>query len=570
MKRIQYFLITGVLALTSLAVSAQSIDEGRRLTRNEQYEDAEKVFSALITASPKKGEFYYWAGINFLEQGDTAAAGKSFDEGLVNSPKVTINNVGKGHLMLRAGKTAEAKLFFDVALKTKKKGQALIYREIGRAYLMVTDRSKDILVANANSAISYLEKAKQDDYEVLLLQGDAFFAEKPEDGTRAVNKYIFAGYNDANSPIPLLREAMIYQKVKNLDIAMIRVDEALAKDANFAPGYRQKAELFTDMKKRDSAVLYFREYLKRNNNLSARRKFASALYLNGEFDECIRESKELLKLKEFSNIYGVIAYAIVEKNDTSKALNREGLEYFELYESKHIRAANRTLSANESFYKGILLFRTGQKEVAWSLHKQVLSDTASAFIKWYDRAREMYYQSKDYAQVVEIINLKAIKNKSLPASDLYPMAMAYRYLENYSKSNEYFKEIVAKDSTYKRGYYYIALNEHMMDAMDSTGRVSDAYLGWIGKLTAEEKTKNRSDINRIYGYLAGFSDAKAGKAYASAEDKAAGYAKTIEHYKNAIAWYKVLLEMDPEDEASKEAVATREKFVASLEKRKKK
>jgi tetratricopeptide (TPR) repeat protein len=208
--------------------------------------------------------------------------------------------------------------------------------------------------------------------------------------------------------------------------------------------------------------------------------------------------------------------------------------------------------------------------VAWSLHKQVLSDTASAFIKWYDRAREMYYQSKDYAQVVEIINLKAIKNKSLPASDLYPMAMAYRYLENYSKSNEYFKEIVAKDSTYKRGYYYIALNEHMMDAMDSTGRVSDAYLGWIGKLTAEEKTKNRSDINRIYGYLAGFSDAKAGKAYASAEDKAAGYAKTIEHYKNAIAWYKVLLEMDPEDEASKEAVATREKFVASLEKRKKK
>lgn len=570
MKRIQYFIITGVLALTSLAVQAQSIDEGRRLTRNEQYEDAEKVFSALIAASPKKGEFYYWAGINYLEQGDTIAAGKSFDAGLLNSPKVTLNNVGKGHLMLRAGKTAEAQSYFDLALKTKKKGQALINREIARAYLMVTDRSKATLVGYATRALSYLEKAKQDDYEVLLLQGDAYFAEKPEDGTRAVNKYIFAGYNDANSPIPLLREAMIYQKVKNLDIAMIRVDEALAKDANFAPGYRQKAELFTDMKKRDSAVLYFREYLKRNNNLSARRKFASALYLNGEFDECIRESKELLKLKEFSNIYGVIAYAIVEKNDTSKAVNREGLEYFELYESKHIRAANRTLSANESFYKGILLFRTGQKEVAWSLHKQVLSDTASAFIKWYDRAREMYYQSKDYAQVVEIINLKAIKNKSLPASDLYPMAMAYRYLENYTKSNEYFKEIVTKDSTYKRGYYYIALNEHMMDPMDSTGKVSAAYLGWIGKLTPEEKTKNRGDITRIYGYLAGFSDAKAGKAYASAEDKAAGYAKTIEYYKNAISWYKVLLEMDPEDEASKEAVATREKFVASLEKRKKK
>jgi tetratricopeptide (TPR) repeat protein len=570
MKRIQYFIITSVLALTSLAVQAQSIDEGRRLTRNEQYEDAEKVFSSLITASPKKGEFYYWAGINYLEQGDTVSAGKSFDAGLLAAPKVLLNNVGKGHLLLRAGKTAEAQALFDLALKTKKKSQALIHREIARAYLMVTDRSKATLVAYATKALSHLDKAKQDDYEVLLLQGDAFFAEKPEDGTRAVNKYIFAGYNDATSPIPLLREAMIYQKVKNLDIAMIRVDEALAKDANFAPGYRQKAELFTDMKKRDSAVLYFREYLKRNNNLSARRKFVSALYLNGEFDECIRESKELLKLKEFSNIYGVIAYAIVEKNDTSKALNREGLEYFELYEAKHVKAANRVLSPNESFYKGILLFRTGQKEVAWSLHKQVLSDTASAIVKWYDRAREMYYQSKDYAQVVEILNLKAIKNKSLPASDLYPMAMAYRYLENYTKSNEYFKEIVLKDSTYKRGYYYIALNQHMMDPMDSTGTVSAAYLNWINKLNAEEKTKNRSDITRIYGYLAGFGDAKAGKAYASVEDKALGYAKTIEYYKNAIGWYKILLEMNPDDEATKEAIATREKFVTSLEKRKKK
>lgn len=567
MKRIQYLIITAVFSLAMSNVFAQSINDGRRLTRNEQYEDAEKVFNDLIAKSPKNGEAYYWAGINYLERGDSNAAADVFAKGLMMSPKYLLNYVGEGHLKLREGKNSEAEALFAMALKSKKKLKPMVNREIARAYLMVTDRKKATLVNNAEKALFYLNNASEDDFEVLLLQGDALFLKNPSDGTSPINKYILAGYNNGQSPLPLLRQAMIYQRTTNYDISMIRVDEALALDEGYAPAYRQKAELFADMKKRDSAVYFYREYLKRNNNLSARRKFVNALFFNGQLDDAIKEAKELLKVKEFTNLYGVIAYAIMEKGDTSIAANQEGLNYFELYEQKHISKLGRPLSASENFYKGTLMVRSGQGDAGWALQKKALKDTAGASSRFYDLAREYYYGEKDFAKCIEILNLKTAKTGTTASTDMYYLAMSYRGAGDYQKSNEVFTNIVAKDSTYTRGYYYMALNEHLMDPIDSTGRVSAAYYKWMGKLSADDKVKNAKDIENAYRSMADFSDKKAAKAYASAEDKANKFAKTIEYYKQSISLYKTVLTYAPDDQSIQSWVESLEKFVASLEKR---
>lgn len=567
MNRIKYLIIATVFSMSVGFISAQSIEEGRRLTRNEQYEDAEKMFNDLIAKSPKKGDAYYWAGINYLERGDSTAAADVFSKGLANSPKYLLNYVGQGHLKLREGNNAEADALFAMAMKSKKKMMPLVNREIARAYLMVEDRKKAILVNNAEKALYYLDKAGEDDFEVLLLQGDALFRKNPADGTSPINKYILAGYINGQSPLPLLRQAMIYQRTTNYDISMIRVDEALSLDAGYAPGYRQKAELYADMKKRDSAVIFYREYLKRNNNLSARRRFVNALFFNGQLDEAIKEAKELLKVKEFTNLYGVIAYAIADKGDTTIEGNQEGLKYFELYEQKHVSKLNRPLSAGENFYKGTLMVRSGQKEAGFAQQLIGLKDTAGAILRWYDQAREYYYGQKEFDKAIEILKLKSSKMGETAPTDMYYLAMSYRGAGKYQKSNEVFSAIVAKDSTYTKGYYLMALNEHLMDPIDSTGNVSKAYYYWMGKLKGDDIEKNKKEIENAYRSMADFSDKKAAAAYASAEDKANKFPKTIEYYKNSIELYKKVLTYSPNDEKIKSWVETLEKFVASLEKR---
>lgn len=110
-----------------------------------------------------------------------------------------------------------------------------------------------------------------------------------------------------------------------------------------------------------------------------------------------------------------------------------------------------------------------------------------------------------------------------------------------------------------------------MDETDSTGNVTLAYQKWISRMSSqlkpEEQAKYKRDVENAYRAMADFHDKKAAKAYSSPEDKAKGYAKSIELYKKAIEYYKVVLTYDPEDTDIVDWVAKLETFVASLEKR---
>lgn len=566
MKKKISILLGAVLAMTT-GLFAQNIEEGRRLTRNEQYEDAEKVFSDLIAAKPKSGEAYYFAGINYLERGDSAAAKDIFEKGLLMCPKYTMNYVGKGHLLLRSGNTTEAESMFALALKTKKKQKALVNKEIGRAYLMVKDLPSAKLLEYANKAVSYLQASNMD-FEAKLLLGDAYIISSPSDATPAVEQFIMSSYDNPNDPRPLLREAKVYQRVKNYDISLLRVNEALGKDKDYAPAYRQKAELLSAMGMRDSSVYFYKEYLKRNNNLSARRMFVQSLFLNGQYNDAIEEGKALLKVKEYPNIYGIIAYSYAEKNDTSKAENQTGLEFFEQYETKFVKPMNRPLSSQESYIKGLLLSRSGQMDAGFAMHKAVLSDTSRTTLRWYDITKDLYYKAGQYDKAVTILELKKIKNNGLDGRDLYFYGLSLNQVNRKADAINAWEELLKKDSTYLYGYYLIAVTEYQLDPKDSTGRVTAAYMRWMNRMTPEEKKKNKGSIESAYYTLALIADNRASLTAADPADKANGYAKTIASYKTAISYYNQVLVTNPGDEATQARVKALEDFIKRVEKKK--
>jgi tetratricopeptide (TPR) repeat protein len=522
MKTIKLSVLS-LISLISLGLGAQSLDEAKRLSSNEQFEDAEKVFQELITSKPKEANFYYFAGLNLMAKGDSLGAIKMFDEGLFKSPKCKINNVGKGYIALRQGKYTEAELFFTQALTEKSKLLPLINKEIGRAYLLVEWASPKQIIDNAIKAEKYLTPVAEEDWEAKLLLGDAFMMSKGNDLSFAVTQYITAGNELPNDPRPLLKEAIVYRRVQNYELSKIRIEESLLKEKEYAPAYRQLAEVFGLLKDKDSSIYFYKEYLKRNNNLSARRRFVEMLYLNGQFDEAISEGKDLLAVYEFSNIYGVIAYAYVGKKTINAEEVTDALVNFTKYEDKYLPSQNRSASARESYNKAFLIFKKGEtlkadslldykslieslksstlksdslkilsiemniakikgdKDIeftkSYNLYYSVLSDTSKCQDNWYDGAREQLFTGSKYDYAKNIIVLKQKKKQGkLDKKDLFYLGRCYSRLKQNKDEVAVNFALIAQDANYFTGYFSLAKAATQLDKSDTVGLANYFYV----------------------------------------------------------------------------------------------
>lgn len=533
------YILGFLVLMSSLAsmLSAQSLKKAQVYARNEQYEDADAEFKALISKKPKEGPNYYYATMNLFAKGDSLAAVNMIEQGGINDPKCRMILVGKGFISLRQGDQKMAENYFQQSQDVKKKRRGEINKEIASAYINQPYASPLQIIEFAKKAKDYLALAT-DDFESKLLLGDALMLMDKTDLSLSVQQFIVSGYQEPNDPRPLLREAMVYRSAKNYELSKERVQQALSKDVNFAPAYRQLAEVFNLLKERDSSIFYFQEYLKRNNNLSARVRYVEALYLNSEFDKSIVEGKALLAQNKVPNIYGVIAYAYVGKKDASITEINEGLKYFDLYEKEYVAPQNRSLMNREMYFKANLLFRGKQYESAWKLFDKTLSDTSRASLTMYDAVKDMYYdlgketqklsaslpkndstiegQSEKikvekskydaYNNAYKTLELKRRKNgDTLNLVDLFYEARCLNFMDRNQEALIVYKEIISQDSNYISGYYLIATTTALIDPTDTSGMVTQAYENWMARLSEEQQEKFKKDIENAYRNLAFFA-----------------------------------------------------------------
>ena len=548
--------------LSVTQISAQSLKTAKVFSRNEQFEDAEKVFEQLINKKPKTGPNYYYAAMNQFSKGDSAAAVALLEKGGINAPKCKMVLVGKGYVSLRQGEEKAAENYFQQSLDIKKRKRKEINKEIARSYLNQPFATKEKSIEYAKKAKDFLQNASND-FESKLLLGDAYAMIDENDLSAAVQQFIVSGYEEPNDPRPLLREAFVYRRAKNYELAKLRIQQALSKDADYAPAYRQLAEIFQLMEQADSSIHYFEEYLKRNNNLSARVRFVEALYLNSEFDRAITEGKSLLDQKEIPNIYGVIAYSYVGKKKTTAEEVKDGLKNFKLYEEKFVSQKKRDLSSREHFFKANLLFRDGQIGESWKSFENSLKDTDKASITMYDASKELFYNlGKDvsreisslpkndstvegmtlkmnlekqkydaYNYAYKALQMKRAKNgsDSLNLVDLFYAGRCLNFMDRNEEALEVYNEIIQQDTNYISGYYLIATTSALIDPSDTTGNVRAAYQTWIDRLDSAQFVKYKKDVENAYRNMAFF--AQKNKDY-----------EMTSHY------YGKVLELRPDDE----------------------
>ena len=556
------YILSSFILLSSVVntLQAQSLKKAQVFARNEQYEDAEKEFQALITKKPKEGPNYYYAAMNLFAKGDSASAINLIEQGGINAPKCRMILVGKGYISLRQGDSKMAENYFQQAQDVKKKRRGEINKEIATAYLNQPYATESQTIEFAKKAKEYLTMAS-DDFESKLLLGDALMLIDKTDLSLSVQQFIVSGYEEPNDPRPLLREAMVYRRAKNYELSKLRIQQALSKDADYAPAYRQLAEVFNLMEVRDSSIFYFQEYLKRNNNLSARVRFVEALYLNSEFDRTIQEGESLLSESKVSNIYGVIAYAIVGKKEATDEEIKKGLKYFDLYEKDYVSKQNRSLMNRERFFKANLLFRDNQHDAAWRLFEKSLSDTLRSNWNMYDAVKDLYYnlgkenQEKivslpkndstvegqtakinfekakydAYNNAYKALELKRVKNgDSLNLVDLFYEGRCLNFMGKNEGALKVYQEIIGQDSNYVSGYYLIATTSALIDPTDSTGIVTAAYEKWMSRLNEEQQEKYKRDIENAYRNMAFF-------------------AQKNKDYEKTSYYYGKVLELNPDD-----------------------
>jgi len=100
----------------SVAVFAQSIQEGINHLYAERYASAKAVFDKLLAANPNNLDAIYWEGQTLIEQDDTAGARALYEKTLASNGNAPLILVGLGHVDLLEGKAADAKQRFESAI----------------------------------------------------------------------------------------------------------------------------------------------------------------------------------------------------------------------------------------------------------------------------------------------------------------------------------------------------------------------------------------------------------------------------------------------------------------------
>lgn len=550
--------------LISTASFGQSLDKARALSRNEQFDDAEAEFNSLIQFKPKVAEHYYYHALNLIHSGDTAEGLAEFQNLYKLLPKSPLSSVGMGYIKVYEGNIAEAKNFFAVGAKAKKKQRAFINQEIARSLLMIGPKTtKASYLEQAKLASDFIKAslAANTNFENTLLNGDILAIVNTANLIEALTQYKYAEQYDPKSPLPALNIAKVYLKIPGSAATVIDYAKAaIEKDSNFAPGYRVLGEGFEmDARERnkrspmDSAIKYYKKYLVKNNNLSARKKYVEALFVTKNYDLAANEAKELYKIKpNYKSLPGIIFRSYAELRNTTQQQNAEGLSMLDVYVKTVYEPKGIGLSYYDKYCKAQLLTKDSQYDAAYALWKEVLSDTGKATTSWYNFAITPYANafSKpnvcDY--VYQFIDLKELKTKGkLSKNDHLAKFKCYNQQKNYNQALVFIDKAIVLDTTEagKLDLEYRKLGiMHSIDNQDTiTGANKVAYLKWIEN-AKKASGNNNAKIKNAYSRVIAYS--QIGLRRESALKYKGSYNKAqIPQLEEIVSYYDELLKLDP-------------------------
>lgn len=435
-----------MLLITSYS-NAQSLQNAIKLTDSEQYTLAEKELKDLIKSDNSKPEYYYYLAENFADRKEIDSAIVYWKIASLKNTEFPYSSIASARLRLNEKDFNAAKNIFDQVLAANKKN-AELYRVATKALLVSESRLFDDAMIYINRAIE-LDPKNEDGY---LLKGDALILQTTSNVSLAVAEYNNAINKNLLSPKGLVRKAKIYVRLKNPSSdssANVLFLEAEKLDSNFAPSFREHAELYQRWGRYKKAITMWEKYLSINNSLESRYRYANALFGSKQYCEAINESIYLNE-KGMNNfqLNRILMCSYVEctndKENISKGLKAAD-KFFSMVPKDKILASDYKAKAQ--------LFTTiGKDSLAIIELNKGLEIESKNKSEYLILLAKSYSKLKKYDKVAECY---VSKQKLLPlvGDELFELGRVYYNIKKYNLADSTLAKLNEIAPTYARGFY---------------------------------------------------------------------------------------------------------------------
>lgn len=487
MKKLRWSLIICVVAVSGM--SAQTLADAIKLTRNEQYESADVIFKKLIQAQPNNGDLYFYYGENFYKNENPTMAKEMYQTGADVNPTNPLPYVGLGKVLWNKGKQTEAKSSFYKATTLSNNKNATVLLKIAETY--INEEKKNL--PDAFTLLATATKLEPKNPEVYLLTGDAYLEQN--DGTKAIENYEKAASLDSKSVLAILRQGQLYNRAKNYTLALDKYKAASLIDSSFAPAYREKAEIYFRAGQYANAVGQYKRYLQINDNCGARARYAGFLYKAKQYAASVEASKEAKKCDP-NNVYldRYLAYSAYETGDYANGL--------EMSKSFFSKASKDKLIALDYEYRGKLYAKTGNDSMAILDYKMAYEMDSSKTELTNDMANA-YMKMKRFGDAIAMFKEKEKEGKA-GVNDYYGLGRAYYYSKDFANADSSFSKIVTAQPDLSIGYLWKAKAAVQMDPENKVWKAKEAYENYLSKIKPEEVERNKRDMIDAYKYLAAY------------------------------------------------------------------
>ncbi len=455
----QFFAFLGVF-ITTLSF-AQTKEAAVVKTMNERYELAAAEFKKLIAANPADGDLYFYAGDNYLYWGIIDSSEMMFRQGIEKSPANPLNYVGlgrigwiKGNEALNTAQYAKAiEIMSTKSNKVDKKIQQIGYLKMAETYVQAEKKNFEKALEYINKAITFNEA----DAEAYVQLGDYYLTSEMEKNGKsgmlnlslAQTQYAKASQLNASYPRALLAQGKVLVPARNWDAALEYFNKAIAADPNYAPAYREKAELLYKAGRNNLAVESYAKYLELNNNCRVQQRYASFVFETKDYKKAVTELEKATPCNaENPFMYRLLGYSYFETGDFAKGLQNIN-KFFDMAQAKNYPK----LIGSDYAYKGKLLAKNGQDSLGvLTIIKAIELD--SSYTEGYSDAAGIYFKAKKYSDAANLYDkkIKALGSAATPL-DYYYLGQALYFSKEYQKSDAAFAVAVSKypDSNFWRG-----------------------------------------------------------------------------------------------------------------------
>ena len=535
-------LLIALAFISLLSTNAQTRESAVVKTMNERYELASAEFKTLIAATPTNGDLYFFAGDNYFYWGELDSAEAIFRKGQEMAPLNPLNYVGLGRIAwfknntaLSTGQYAKAQEIISTkSNKIDKTTQATAFLKMAETYVIYDNKNINEAFVLINKAIAINDKNP----EAFVQLGDCLAEKDPNNPSAAIAEYTNALNVDPKYTRAMLRKGMLYTRVQQSSAweeALKYFDQAIAIDPNFAPAYREKAEIQRKSGLYKEAVESYAKYYELNKSCRVQQRYAAFVFLSKDYANAIVELEKALPCNpDYVYMYRFLGKSYYETGDFAKGLENINI-FFERAD-----AAKIPIIGDDYAYKGRLLNKSGQDSLAIVMFNEAAKlDTAYAKDA-YNEIGAIHFKAKRYAKAAEAYKTRIdlLKDAAKPL-DYYYYGQALYFSKEYQKSIDAFG--VASKDYYDSDFWRGRGSFKLDNAEAPAGLANPFYASFITRVNEKAATNpkviesNKKNLIETYSYY-GF------------------YYLTQKNYEcSKAAWLKVQ-ELDPENAKAKAAM----------------